>query len=259
MKNNYIIVIDSGIGGLSTLAKCIKYNKLNYYYIADNKNIPYGSRSQQEIQLFLCEIITNLKKICDFKIVILACNTATTTSINYLRNKFKDLIFIGTEPAIKLAYNNGYNNILTLTTPATATQSKFINLKNSIPCKTQILSISSLAQNIEQFLLTKSYFSYAKLLKDIIKIVNTSKDFDCVVLGCTHYVFIKPYIRNFTKIKLIDGNDGVQKQLAKFANSLGYATYDNFRVKFDNTFNDNAVKQNYKKILGQILANAEVL
>ena len=259
MKNDYIVVIDSGIGGLSTLAACLKQHKLNYYFIADNKNLPYGTHNSQEIQSFLTEIIVNLKKKCDFKIVILACNTATTTSIEYLRNMFQDLAFIGTEPAIKLAYNNGYKHILALTTPATAKQQKFIKLKNSIPCDIKTLCIDNLAENIEQFITNKSIFSYAKLLRNIMKIAVTSKSFDCIVLGCTHYVFLREYLSKFTKIKLFDGNAGVQKQLTKTLSNMTCNNYDNFRIKFDNTLNRKGSKQIYKKILSQILANKEIL
>ena len=127
MKKDYIVVIDSGLGGLSTLAECVKNVKTNYIYVADNKNHPYGTHSKREITSFLIDIIINLKKFCDFKIVILACNTATTSSIESLRRRFPELIFIGTEPAIKLAYNFSYRNILALTTPATAAQQKFIS------------------------------------------------------------------------------------------------------------------------------------
>ena len=259
MKNDYIVVIDSGIGGLSTLAECVRNSRFNYYYIADNKNIPYGTHSQAEIQQFLTEIITNLKKFCDFKIVILACNTATTTSIEYLRKRFSNLVFIGTEPAIKLAYNLGCKNVLTLTTPATATQNKFKNLISSVNCNVKVLTIETLAKNIEDFITQKSYFSYAKLLKNIMEIMHNSKGFDCVVLGCTHYVFLKKYLAKFTKIQLLDGNAGVQKQLSKVSDSAGQICCDKFRIKLDNTLRQKRSKQIYKKILSQILANGEDL
>ena len=259
MENDYIVVIDSGIGGLSTLAKCINGSKMNYYYVADNKNIPYGSHSTKEIQTYLAEIIVNLKKKCDFKIVILACNTATTTSIQYLRNRFKDLIFIGTEPAIKLAYNHSYRNILTITTPATAKQNKFRSLKNSLPCNIKVLSLAGLASNIERYIMTKSYLSYANLLKDIMKIVVISQGFDCIVLGCTHYIFLKQYLKKYTNIRLVDGNDGVKKQLSRIMKQLNKTNNDKFRIKFYNTLSQRATNQIYKKILGQILANAENL
>ena len=202
----------------------------------------------------MAEIITNLKKICDFKIVVLACNTATATSIEFLRKKFKNIVFIGTEPAVKLAYNRGYKKILVLTTPTTAKQQKFKDLKSSIPCNINVLSIPNLAKDIENFVTCKSYFSYAKLLENIIKITTEAKGCDCIVLGCTHYVFLKQYLRKFTDIKLVDSNDGVQKQLSKIANNLGVCSCDNFRVKFGNSLMCKASNQIYKKILSQILA-----
>ena len=259
MKKDYIVFIDSGIGGLSTLASCIKYNKNNYLYVADNKNIPYGSHSEKDIQLFLAEIIIKLKKFYNFKIVVLACNTATTTSIEYLRARFQDLLFIGTEPAIKLAYKNSRKNILAITTPATARQQKFIELKNSLNCNIEVLTINNLAKNIEEYVLNKSFFSYAKLLKNIFYIIEQSKKFDCLVLGCTHYVFLKPYLKKFTNIALLDGNEGVQKQLQKIIYKSNIKQNDNFCIKFYNTLNLKSLKENYKKILSQILANEKLL
>ena len=259
MKKDYIVVIDSGVGGLSTLAKCIRHTKVNYIYVADNKNHPYGTHSKQEIVSFLTEIITNLKKFCDFNVVILACNTATTAAIEDLRKRFPDLIFIGTEPAIKLAYNFSYRNILALTTPSTACQKKFIDLKNSLPCNIKTLSISCLAQNIENHLLSRTYFSYVKLLKNIFQIAASSQGFDCIVLGCTHYVFLKEILNKYTNLPLIDGNTGVQKQLAKIIKSSGIQADDNFRIKFMNTLMLNGTNQIYKKILSQILANSKDL
>ncbi len=260
MKKDYIVVIDSGIGGLSTLAECIKkQNNYNYLYVSDNKHCPYGAHSNTEIQSFLSEIIVKLRQKCSFSIVLLACNTATTTSIEHLRNTFKDIHFIGTEPAINLANKLSFKNILALTTPATARQKKFIDLKSKQSSKISVLAISTLAKNIENYFANKSYFSYAELLKDVMKVVTKSQNYDSIVLGCTHYVFIKNLLQKFTKIPTIDGNAGVCKELARRANILGVAPQKKHSVKFLNTKDIISINQNNKKILSQILANAENL
>ena len=259
MKKDYIIVIDSGIGGLSTLSECIKKTNQNYIYIADNKNIPYGSHTADEIKQFLCEILLKLKKKCSFKIVLLACNTATTSSIVWLRKRFKNLIFIGTEPAINVAVNLSYKKVLVLTTPTTANQIKFKNLLKNQHSKIDVLSIESLANDIEVHLKKHTYFSYAKLLKDVIYISKTCKNYDCIVLGCTHYVLIKNLLQKFTNIALVDGNIGVSTQLAKQACNLGIKPIKQYNIKFINTLGLRCVNQNNKKILSQILANKEIL
>ena len=112
MKKEYILVVDSGIGGLSILAQMLKLFNSNIVYFADNKHCPYGSHSRAEILNFLVKIIDKIRKKYNLKIVVLACNTATTSAILHLRKKYKDLVFIGTEPALNLANQLNYKQIL---------------------------------------------------------------------------------------------------------------------------------------------------
>ena len=123
MKKEYSLFIDSGIGGLSTLAFTQKILKANYIYFADNKNAPYGSHTKNEILKYLTKIISNVQNKYPLKMVVLACNTATTSAVKQLRNLF-DIPIIGTEPAITLAKNNGYNHVFALTTETTKKQLK---------------------------------------------------------------------------------------------------------------------------------------
>lgn len=96
-------VFDSGIGGTTVLAALQELlPNEDYHYIADSENCPYGEKSDEE----LCRIVTaNVEKLKAWgaKIIVVACNTATTRCIGYLRQQYPEIIFIGTEPAIKLA------------------------------------------------------------------------------------------------------------------------------------------------------------
>ena len=117
MKKEYILVIDSGIGGLSTLCEIYKVLPANYIYFADNKNAPYGKHKKEDVYNFLETIIGSVCLKFKVSMVVLACNTATTTSIEKLRDKFTGIKFIGTEPAIKLAGSFGNKKILSVATP----------------------------------------------------------------------------------------------------------------------------------------------
>ena len=112
-------VFDSGIGGLTVLEEMKKVlPNEDFLFYADSLNNPYGEKDD----LTLYEITSNIVDYLisrDCKIIVIACNTATTRCIKYLRGKYPDIVFVGTEPAIKVACDRGFNNILVMATPAT--------------------------------------------------------------------------------------------------------------------------------------------
>ncbi len=250
MKKEYILFIDSGVGGLSTMAETMKLMQANFIYFADNLHSPYGCHTKTEIFNYLSEIIKGLLKNFNIKIVVLACNTATTSSIENLRNTFKDIQFIGTEPAVKLASDMGCKNVLCLATPTTLKQVRFDRLKNMAEGKVGTLSIPSLAMSIENFLLDKNPVILLNYLKDIHKICANAASYDGVVLGCTHYCLIKDELINFLHLPIYDGNFGVAKQISRFMN----CDAQNSNVLFKFSKKEKGLTQKYRKILSQILA-----
>ena len=205
-------IFDSGIGGTTTLKEIqnILPNEDIIYY-ADSKNNPYGSKTKEELELITSNIVDYLIKR-DIKIIVIACNTATTNCIDYLRNKYKDIIFIGTEPAIKVACDKNYKNILVLATPTTIASERTHELVNNnkkdyenfylVPC-------NGLANAIER----NDIIKIDKLLNEILTPYQHKK-IDAIVLGCTHYPLIKNKIQSYFKnAQLMDGNKGVANQV----------------------------------------------
>lgn len=254
MKKEYILVIDSGIGGLSILAELCKVLPANYIYFADNKHCPYGSKTGAEITTFLTDIISFYCRKYTIKLVVLACNTATASAIESLRKTFKNIVFVGTEPAVKLATNLGFNKILAITTPATARQNKYKLLEKSVSTNVKTLSLPTFASNIEQFLCQNHILDALRTKSDIYFIKNQLKTFDCVVLGCTHYALIKDYLKNFIDIPLIDGSPQIAKQTASLAKTFNLKTASTPSVKFVFSGDFSGLTQIYKKIFRQILA-----
>ena len=254
MKKEYILVIDSGVGGLSVLAELCNLFPANYMYYADNKHCPYGNHTSTEITKFLMDIIDFCCLKYTIKLIILACNTATNTSIEQLRNRYPNICFVGTEPAIRLANNLGFKHILSLTTPATAEQIKYKALQNSLNIDIKTVPMTRFAANIERFLCHNTLSDGLRTKSDIYFIKNLSKNYDCLVLGCTHYALIKPFIQKFIDVPIIDGNIGIARQALKNAHKLGIKQKNLTTVKFvlSSQFSDS--KQIYKKILSQILA-----
>ena len=259
MKKEYILFIDSGIGGLSTLAETIKSFNYNYLYFADNKNCPYGNHSKQEIFSYLKNIIDQLTKKYNFKFVIIACNTATSAAIDKLRTTFNNIIFIGTEPAINLASKNGHKKILSLTTPLTKKLERYKTLKQKSSSKIKTLSINNLVENIENFLFLDSPKNRFNLLKDIFFICKTAKFYDCIVLGCTHYVLIKPQILEFLDIKIYDGNEGVSKNLLNLLKENHIKPLKKSSIKVLLSQKNYGLTKKYEKILSQTLANFNIM
>ncbi len=251
MKKEYILFIDSGVGGLSTLAETIKLVQANVLYFADNLHAPYGEHQDSEIFEWLRTIICRLTKQFNIKLVVLACNTATTSSIENLRKQFKNLTFIGTEPAIKLASDHGAKNAICLATPTTAKQKRFNSLKNMANGRLRTLAIPSLAMNIEDYLTQNSLNNSTKLLKQIHYISSKCLRHDAVILGCTHYCFIKKQLKDSLNLPIYDGNFGVAKQILKYAPQSSKKTV----IKFIFSKKEKGLTQKYRKIFNQILAN----
>ena len=212
MNNNYIGVLDSGIGGLTTLKEIKKIlPNENYIFYADSKNNPYGEKPIKELHSIVKNIVDYFinKKV---KLIVIACNTATTRLIHKLRKEYPNMIFIGTEPAIKVACDNNYKNILVLGTPSTIKSKRTsILIKNNKKEYQNIYLVAceGLANAIE----TKNNSQVNKLLDKYLN-PYINKNIDSIVLACTHYPIIKNKIKKyFSNIKIIDGNKGVAKQV----------------------------------------------
>lgn len=214
MNNNKIGMFDSGIGGLTVLKELRKLlPNENYIYYADSKNNPYGEKSDSE----LMDIVTNIVDFLiskDVKIIVIACNTATTRCINRLRKMYPNMIFVGTEPAIKVACDKNYKNTLVMATPGTIKSERtheLVKLNKKRDQKITLLPCKGLADAIE----SGNKDNINKVLHKLLdKYVN--EDIDSIVLGCTHYPHAKKNIKElFPKVKLIDGNKGVSKQVKR--------------------------------------------
>ncbi len=192
MKNDDKIgLFDSGIGGATVLKEIIKMlPNENYLYYSDSKNNPYGDKKQEEI-LQICESIVNylIKNNC--KIIVIACNTASAHAVEYLREKYSNIIFIAIEPAYKMVYDYAYNDpTLVMATKGTI-ESEWFNLlyKKYDNHKTILLPCTGLADIIED---GDNEKIWKYLEKNISQYKGKIKN---VVLGCTHYIIIQDQIK----------------------------------------------------------------
>lgn len=210
-----IAVLDSGIGGTTTLREVRKLlPSENFLYFGDSKNCPYGEKTDAELLEISRENVRRLLKE-DIKLIVVACNTLTTRVLKTLREEFKEIAFIGTEPALKPALKSPYKNILILSTPATARslEPKLSAALKENPGKTVLnLPCSGLAAAIES---RDDALISETLKKNLAPLPEaTRQSIEIIVLGCTHYPIIKEKIKSyFPNAELVDGNAAIARRV----------------------------------------------
>ncbi len=191
-------LFDSGIGGFSILKSLIETMPFaDYLYVSDNAHAPYGPKSDE----FITERAVEISQLLiDQKVdlIVVACNTATAASIDYLRNHFKDISFVGVEPYLNAYYKLPENKkVAVLTTVSTGKSERFKRLKERLDPNGEIVQIplENLAFNIEKFYAKN--MSRDQLIEKINhELIPFQKKFTHVILGCTHYPLVKKTLEN---------------------------------------------------------------
>ena len=214
-KNVQIGVFDSGVGGITIWQEIV--NRLpheNTLYLADNINAPYGFKSKTKIIEYS---IKNTQFLLSkgAKLIVVACNTATTNVIDILRHTFPNVPFIGVEPAIKPAALLSKNKrIAVLATYNTLHSNEFLEaVKKPYMDQVEVFPITGmgLVPLIEE---NKIYSYEMEQLITKYSQIMISEEIDYLVLGCTHYPYIKQQLQKAlpTHIKIIDSGEAVARQ-----------------------------------------------
>lgn len=235
MNDSPIGIFDSGIGGTSIWKEINELMPFeNTIYLADSKNAPYGEKSEEKIlQLSIKNTELLLSKGC--KLIVVACNTATTNAISYLRENYK-VPFIGIEPAIKpAALKSQSKKIGVLATKGTLSSGLFHSTSENHANGIQILEQegTGLVPLIEQGKVeseeTKTLLE--KHLRPMLK-----EGIDYLVLGCTHYPYLIPVLKEMLPktIKIIDSGEAVARQTKTILNrnSLSIISEDKVKHQF---------------------------
>lgn len=208
---------DSGVGGLSVMKEAIKIMpNENYIYFGDSINAPYGTKSITEVRDLTFKAVEYLLSR-GVKGIAIACNTATSAAVAELRRVYPELPLVGIEPSIKPAVElNVPGDILIMATPMTLAENKFKNLVVKYKDIAKIIPVpcAGLAEFIESGLLEgEELKGYLASRLEAFDINNVSS----IVLGCTHYPFIKNELRNVVgnEITILDGGYGTAKELKR--------------------------------------------
>jgi len=209
-------IFDSGIGGLSVLREIQALLPFQpFYYIADQAHVPYGERSLNEIQKFSLAITQFLAERGAGTIVV-ACNTASAAALKELRKSFNDLTFVGMEPAVKPASKKTHNGVVgVLATPATFQGKMYHTLVERFAKDVNILTHTcpGLVELIES---GETQSSNTRLILKKALIPMIEKGADTIVLGCTHFPFVIPMIREIVgpHVAVIDPAPAIAKRVA---------------------------------------------
>ena len=225
-------LFDSGLGGL-TIAKGIidAFYDDDVIYLADKAYAPYGQKDEAFIQERSIAITKYLLNRHNIDLLVVACNSATTSAIELLRKEFTTLPIVGTEPGIKPAINaTKSKKVLVMATEATLSSKKYRALQERLLFRSDVEVINQpcpgLVEAIEE---GREKGRIKELLKGWLE-PSLEKGVDTVVLGCTHYPLVKNEIREVAQkeIVIIETTEAIVSRVAELKRQL--CAYSNATV-----------------------------
>ncbi|HEX5841818.1 MAG TPA: glutamate racemase [Pseudomonas sp.] len=216
-SNAPIGVFDSGVGGLSVLGeiRALLPNE-SLLYVADSGHVPYGEKSPEFIRE-RCRLLAEFLLSQGAKALVLACNTATVAGVAELRELYPQLPIIGMEPAVKPAAAATRTGVVgVLATTGTLKSAKFAALLDRFASDVRVITqpCPGLVECIEAGELDSA--AIRELLQGFVAPLLV-EGCDTLILGCTHYPFIKPLLRTLVpeSVSLIDTGAAVARQLQR--------------------------------------------
>ena len=216
-SNAPIGVYDSGFGGLSVwreLRRLLPEESL--IYLGDGKNCPYGGRSREDIEGFAIAAVERLVER-GVKMVVVGCNTATTAAVATLRQRWDDMPIVGLEPAVKPAcLTTRTRKIAVLATAHSLSSDMFLATAARYADDVEVVKVVGegfvelVERNMEHSV--EAEMLVRKAVEPLLE-----RGVDKIVLGCTHYPFLKETISRFfpAQTALVDGNLGTVRQLRR--------------------------------------------
>jgi glutamate racemase len=221
--NAPIGIFDSGVGGLSVLKEIRQQMPTeSVLYFADQGHVPYGPRGLVEVRMF-SEQITRFLLGLGAKLIVVACNAASAAALQHLRKTFPATSFVGMEPAVKPAAESTHSGVVgVLATPATFQGALYASVVERFASGVTILqdTCPGLVGQIENGDLDSTMTR--KILEKALRPM-LEQGIDTVVLGCTHYPFVIPLIKQLVgpEVRVIDPAPAVARQAARLLDIAG--------------------------------------
>jgi glutamate racemase len=248
-----VAVFDSGLGGVSVLRELIKcMPSEDFYYYGDSLHAPYGTKSLSEVQRLTLAHTEDFLAM-GIKGLVVACNTATSAAVALLREKYPQLPLVGIEPAVKPAvemYPRG--NILVMATPMTIREKKLHHLIETYGGQANVIPLS--CPGLMDFVEVGNIDSpeVSGFLRDLLEPYRGQVD--AVVLGCTHYPFVRHSIEKILgpDTRIFDGGEGTAKEMKrrlKAAKLYCENPQKKGKIIFDNSDKSHEKKSQFWKLL----------
>jgi glutamate racemase len=219
------VFIDSGTGGIPYMTELLKKSpQSSCVYIADNANFPYGQKTHREVVGCVLPLVKKIRRQFDPAVIILACNTISVNALEELRRQVPDQQFVGTVPAIKLAAGISKTRKLGLL----ATNATIANPYNDELMKSFAADCTLVKRGDADLIDFIEKKSFTATDEQILQAVKPAAEFfrssgcDAVILGCTHFLNIKPLIQKALgpDITVVDSVDGVVRHAIEVYGAL---------------------------------------
>ena len=262
MDKRPIGIFDSGIGGLTVLAQIEKLlPKENIVYIGDTKNFPYGEKTKEEIIEFS---IKNVEKLIEknAKIIVIACGTATSQSLEVLKEKFEIPIIGIIEPTVEEIKKKNIEKIGVIATEGTIRSNAWEKaLKKDIEKIEVVNKACPLLANIAEEGKAKSQES-RQAIKEYMKPFKAN-NVKTIILGCTHYPIYEEIIQEEMerKVELINTGNAVAKFVKQYLenNNLQNIEEDNVKQEIYLSKDEETFKENAEKILERKIITKKII
>ena len=239
-KHSYIAVFDSGVGGVSVLRELrALMPKERFYYFGDSANAPYGKKTTAEVQELTLAAGRKLLVERDCKALVVACNTATAAAITDLRAEYPDRIIVGIEPALKLACDRHPGGTVgIMATDVTLRERKLAALMERVKRDCRVLRVHApgVVELVEQGKCDtpEAVALMQELLGGYVGML------DALVLGCTHYPFMKKAMQLVLGdgVELLDGGEGTARETRRRLAEAGLLWEDRGDLIVENSSGD---------------------
>ena len=234
-KDLPIGVFDSGLGGISVLKELMSLMpEENYLYFGDSANAPYGTRTTEEVRHLTMNAAAMLYER-RIKALVVACNTATAAAITQIREEYPNLIVVGIEPALKMAtdrFPRGHVGIMA--TQVTLREEKLEHLVGRFPdVQVERIPAPGLVELVEQGKTDSA--ETESLLREIL--APYIGQLDAIVLGCTHYPFVKNTVQKILgeNVQVLDGGAGTARQTCRLLEEQNLRRTGKGSLKMENS------------------------
>lgn len=216
-------IFDSGIGGVSVLREIrTLLPEEDLLYFGDSANLPYGEKSMEQIRS-LSERVIRFLLAHKCKLIVIACNTASAAALKYLRSQYPETVFVGMEPAVKPAAEQTQTGVVgVIATTATFQGELFASVVERFAREVRVLHqpCPGLVQQIEAGKLDTP--DTETMLRGWLRPM-IDQHIDALVLGCTHYPFVRPVLQKILgeKVRIIDPAPAIARRVKSLLGEAG--------------------------------------